>query len=148
MGLAPRLYRASNVIPFRRRNASHWFYICDETEQQGAIESIAFGHGISSIRSKLEIQKAFHSLSPSLIIIRSDLKWTNPIDLVHSLSAFSTSPILLILPKRKTKKDEILIKEAFQAGIIDILEFPLGEDAKETVQLVLRLSNRILNLVF
>lgn len=148
MGLATKALVASNVIPFRRRNVSHLFYLCDGPKQDSAVHPISKGHQLSCLRSLNEVNQAFYFFKPSLIIVRADLKWGNPIELIRTLSQRYSSPILLLFSKRKTSRDDLFIKKAYQAGIIDILQAPLEDDANETIQLVLRLSNRALNLVF
>lgn len=148
MGAATKACVASNVIPFRRRNASHLFYVCDGTEQNSSIQLLSKGHHLSSLCSLAEIHQTFYFFKPSLIIVRADLKWGNPIELIRTLNQLYSCPILLLFPRRKTSRDDLFIKKAYQAGIIDILQTPLAEDANETIQLVLRLSKRTLNLVF
>ncbi|MFM8270130.1 MAG: hypothetical protein ACKN9V_08080 [Pseudomonadota bacterium] len=133
----------SNVIPFPGRTVSPWFYIANEMVQE---ELLTFpkGHPVCSIFSEEDFLRRFAQLKPAFVLIRDNLTWTDPLALITRLNELSNSPILLLLKKRKSKNQENFIRQAFQAGVFDILHLPLQEiEVEETVNLILRVSKKV-----
>ena len=133
----------SNVIPFKRGNQSHCFYVCDGQFQESELRDFFYGKSIFSIQSEEALRKALVFFRPSMILIRSDLSWADPVNLIAEINRISQAPIILVLKKSSPKKEETLIKKSYQAGIFDVLRLPLGRDeVKEMLELPLKLARR------
>jgi len=135
----------SNVIPFPGRMVSPWFYIGEETIRENLINS-SKGHPVCAIFSEEDLLKALSHSRPAFVLIRADLSWTNPLQLISVLEKFSNAPIVLMLKKQNSKKQNSFIREAYQAGIFDILYLPLVDsEVEETVDLILRISKKVIS---
>lgn len=131
----------SNVIPFRRGNQSYCFLVGDESFQDNEIITLMNGYPLLPVHSEEDLRRALIFFRPSLILVRSNLSWGEPIDLISEISRVSQAPIILVLEKLSQRKEEVLIKKAYQAGIFDVLRSPLKrEEVIETLNLPMRIS--------
>jgi len=135
----------SNVIPFPGRMLSPWFYIGEESVRENLL-AYSKGHPVCSILSEEDLLKALSQSRPAFVLIRADISWSDPLQLVSYLEKFCGSPIVLLLKKQKSKKQELFIREAYQAGIFDILYLPLNDsEVEETVDLIRRISKKVIS---
>ncbi|NBX76819.1 MAG: hypothetical protein EBQ92_09710 [Proteobacteria bacterium] len=135
----------SNVIPFPGRMLSPWFYIGEESVRESLV-AYSKGHPVCSILSEEDLLKALSQSRPAFVLIRADISWSDPLQLVSYLEKCCGAPIVLILKKQKSKEQELFIREAYQAGIFDILYLPLNDsEVEETVDLIRQISKKVIS---
>jgi len=135
----------SNVIPFPGRMLSPWFYIGEESIHENLLAA-SKGHPVCSVQSEEDLLKGLSQSRPAFVLIRADLSWTDPLQLVPYLEKFCGAPIVLILKKQKSKKQEAFIREAYQAGIFDILYLPFNDsEVEETLDVIRRISKKVMS---
>lgn len=133
-----------NIVPFRGKTVSPWFYIGDEYAKE-SLFIFSKGHPVCSISSEEDLLVTLANSRPAFILIEATLSWADPIQLIARLSQLSASPILFLMKKSNSKKQDAVIRQAYQAGIFDILYLPLEEpEFREMVDLVLRVSRKVI----
>lgn len=136
----------SNVIPFPGRTVSPWLYIGDVTASAD-FSGFSKGHPFYSVFSEEDLLKAMSLSRPAFVLIQADLTWSDPLQLISQLNQHTNSPILLLLKKQNSKKQEAFIRRAYQAGILDILYLPLQDsEVEEVLDLILRISKKAISL--
>ncbi|NBX93585.1 MAG: hypothetical protein EB078_02145 [Proteobacteria bacterium] len=131
----------SNVLPLFPKKAPHLFYLCNEESPEEKWLDFIPEHPVCSLSSEEQLRNALMATRPQLLLMRSDLNWTEPLPLIRELSNRYQCPIVLVLNKKKSKAHESLIRLAYQAGIFDLLFLPLGRDnVRETLEVLLRWS--------
>ena len=134
----------SNVIPFPGRMVLPWFYIGEESVRENLLSAYR-GHPVCSILCEEDLLKALSQSQPAFVLLRADLSWTDPLQLISYLEKFCGAPIVLILKRQKSKKQETFIREAYQAGIFDILYLPLNDsEVEETLDIIRRISRKVI----
>lgn len=132
----------AHVIPFPGKTVAPWFYLTDHSLQENLLD-FTKGYPVCPVFSEEDLLSTFSCTQPASIFIQADLTWADPIQLISRLSQFSRSPILLLLKKQKSKKQELFIRQAYQAGIFDILYLPLNNtEFEETIDLIRKISQK------
>jgi len=132
--------RPSNVIPFRGKTISPWFYIGDSGLHEDLF-TFSKGQPVRVLVSEEDLLRALAVSRPAFILIEATLSWSDPLRLISRLSQLSGAPIILLMEKKRTQEKALEIKQAYQAGIFDVAHLPLQkEDFQEMVELVLRIS--------
>lgn len=130
----------SNVIPFRKGNRNYCFLVCDGDLPDTELLPLLTGYPVLPLHSEEELRRALIFFKPTLILVRSDLNWGNPIDLISQITQASQAPTILVLKKTGQKHEESVIKKAYQAGVFDILRLPMNrDDLIETLDLPMKL---------
>jgi|688.fasta_scaffold46180_6 response regulator of citrate/malate metabolism len=133
-----------NVIPFSNKRNSYVFYLCNEDSPFENWQQLSPQHQVCSLHSEEELRTALMVAKPKLILVRADLEWSDSLELIRQMESFSEAPRILLLKRAKGKKQELFIKQAYQAGISDILYLPLQqEEVVETLELLVRFSAKV-----
>ena len=133
----------SNVVElmaFRDRRPSpgaHTVYYLNEAGRWlETLDSFAFLY-VEDIGNMEVLKARLLSRTPDLIVLESELKWTDPVSTINLLSSLVEAPIVLITDCNAESSN--LIKAAYAAGVHDTLYAPLREDELgETLEVLLK----------
>lgn len=134
----------ANVIPFSNKRNSYFFYLCNEESPLENWQQLSPQHQVCSLHSEEELRTALLVAKPKLILVRADLEWADSLEIIRQAGSFSEAPLILLLKKLKGKKQDLFIKQAYQAGISDVLYLPLQPDeVAETLELLGRFAAKV-----
>jgi CheY-like chemotaxis protein len=116
------------------------FYVHPEPEGKWSslLESFSLLK-IENICSSFELTSKLYLKKPDCILLESALGWTDPIHVIHELTQMLDAPIVMICDSNSTAHSQSQIKQAYAAGLYDVLYAPLKkEEILETLEVLLK----------
>ena len=130
------------VFSFPKKNPYHWFLI-------GNLDSSFFEllskreQPLSFISSEEQLLRELASSKPSLIFLEQNISWAEPFTLIDFLKEKLQAPQILILEKSLKSSQRHLVKKAYRAGVLEVLELPLKkEEWLESQALFMRICEK------
>lgn len=130
----------ANVLRLPRDGQRHWV-LClsmgstpvDTIRRALKEEPVVFAEDLKNTENHLSCG------TPDLIMIDSQIPWVGLCDLIRDLTEQLDIPIVLLVKGRASQRRKALLREAYAAGITDVVYEPLVEkELSETVQVLLR----------
>ena len=98
---------------------------------------------LSFISSEEQLLRELAYSKPSLIFLEENISWADPFSLLDLLNRTLQVPQIMILESSPRDSQNDVVKRAYQAGVLEVLELPLKKDEwSESLSLFMRISER------
>jgi PleD family two-component response regulator len=135
-----------DLLAYRSRKqsqpAKRVLYISNGPSFTQGLQSL-FGFDITQVTEASTLYTVLAVNPPQIILVESSLSWSRPLDLISMLQdSYNEVPLILVCVGPRTEKQSTLIKQAYAAGVTDVLFTPLCRDeALESLKTVARISS-------
>jgi len=117
---------------------SRIFYVTQGKERLSLLAAIP-SLKVETIESSSQLKTKMMLHSPELVVIDSKLEWADALQVIRDLDYFLDVPIVMLCDKSQTPDRTFLVREAYDAGVHDILFAPFdAEDLKQTLGVLLK----------
>lgn len=128
---------AENVIPIRISDTERVederpivFYLHSARQTESLIADLRTIQTVS-VTDRNQLRTQLLSLVPQVVVIEADIKWAPALGLIEELHTGFDLPVILLSDKPRSR-GRTLIKQAYAAGVSDVLYKPL--DPEEVLQ--------------
>lgn len=142
----PRLPR--NVLPFPAAtsapNRALVLYLSGVESLLAPIRNCLDDQLLAHVDNREQLAAALKMGPPELVLLDSEIDWSEPLELMSWLHQRYHVPIVLLVRKRLVSRRPSFIRRSYAAGITDVVYLPLaGDDLTQTISVLLRARREI-----
>lgn len=121
------------------KTAHNVFYINESQTWLPDLEKITYINTIA-LHNDRSLDAALLTSAPDVILVESELSWSDPISLIENLAQLYSAPIVLLYTPESTRYNPDLLKDAYRKGVSDTLLAPLEtHDLYQTLKVLLQM---------